>query len=301
MKSLSSGSVYAFNEENVQKVEGLSGLLDQFSKRLSLSYNGKSTMVCYRRAVRDVCLFHGCLPNGLDEDDLLDFLHHLKDKGLSAGKIRIDVAGLKFFYREVLRDESTASQLPSPRGRSSLPQILSRDELLDLFNATSNPKHRVILRLIYGSGLRKSELINLKITDLETQNGKCRLRINNGKGGKDRYTVLSKKVLKELREYFQSSRPKVYLFNGQKKGGQMSAGLLGHILNKTQLKSGIGKPLNLHVLRHCFASHALEDGMSIRTLQEILGHSSLQTTMIYLHVSDIPLQGAFSPLDNIKE
>ena len=300
-KTITQERVFTFKEGNISKIEGLSELLGRFSKRIDISYSGYSTVKTYRRSLRDLSLFHGCLPDGLEVDEILDYLHHLREQELSWAKIKLDVAALKYFYREVLHDELRASSLPYPKEEKSLPDILSRSELIRLFNAAGNPKHRVILRLIYGSGLRRSEVIHLRIEDIDTHNGKCRIRINKSKGAKDRYTVLSQKVLQELREYFKACRPKQYLFNGQKKGGAMSAGLLRHIITKAKKRSGINKPVNLHILRHCFASHALEDGMSLRMLQEILGHTSIQTTMIYLHVSDVPLKGAFSPLDNIEE
>lgn len=292
---------YGFKESEVVKIEGLGDLLDRFSKRIGISYSGNSTVKSYRRAVRDLSLFHGALPNDLEVDQILDYLHELRSQNLSWAKIKIDVAGLKFFYREMTRDPKKADHIPYPKEEKSLPKLLSRKELLQLFDGALNPKHRLILRLIYGSGLRRSELVNLRIEDIDTRDGKCRIRINKSKGAKDRYTVLSTKVLEEMRAYFVACRPKEYLFNGQKKGQPVSFGLLRHITLKAKERSGITKPVNLHILRHCFASHALEDGMSLRVLQEILGHSSIQTTMVYLHVSDVPLQGAFSPLDNIEE
>lgn len=298
---VSNQSVFTFKESNICKVEGLHELLIRFSKRIQISYSGFSTVKTYRRALRDISLFHGSLPDELELDQVLDYLHHLKENGLSWAKIKLDVAGLKYFYREMAHNEMLAAAIPYPKEEKSLPKILSREELVRLFNAAPNPKHRVILRLIYGSGLRRAELTNLRIADIETDNGKCRIRINKGKGAKDRYTVLSTKVLAELREYFLACRPKEYLFNGQRKGERMSFGLLRYILNEVKRRSGITKQVNLHTLRHCFASHALEDGMSLRTLQEVLGHTSIQTTMVYLHVSDVPLKGAFSPLDNIEE
>lgn len=154
-----------------------------------------------------------------------------------------------------------------------------------------------MLRLLYCSGLRRGEILRLTPHDLVTQDGKCQIRINQGKGDKDRYTVLSKKVLIELREYYLSYRPKKYLFNGRYKGSPMTAGGLRHALNAVVKRSGIKKEVNLHILRHCFASHALEEGMNLKTLQYLLGHSSVKTTMVYLHVSDVPLLKAFSPLD----
>lgn len=292
---------YGFKEAEVINIEGLTELLERFSKRISVSYTGRSTLKSYRRAVRDLSLFHSALPDDLEIDQILDYLHELRAQGLGWAKIKIDVAGLKFFYREMTRDTAKADHIPYPKEEKTLPKILSRKELLQLFDGALNPKHRLILRLMYSSGLRRAELVNLKIADIDTRDGKCRIKINKSKGAKDRYTVLSKKVLEEMRAYFLACRPKVYLFNGQKKGEPVSYGLLRHITLKAKERSGITKPVNLHILRHCFASHALEDGMSLRVLQEILGHSSLQTTMVYLHVSDVPLVGAFSPLDNIEE
>jgi integrase/recombinase XerD len=186
----------------------------------------------------------------METDQILDYLHALKDKGLSWSKIKLDVAALKYFYREMTDNEALASSIPYPKEEKSLPLVLSREELLRLFDAAPNPKHRLILRLVYGSGLRREELIRLRIKDIETFDGKCRIRINRGKGGKDRYTVLSHKLLPELRDYFKACRPKEYLFNGQKKGEPMSRELLRYIMEKTLKKSGIQKPVSLHTLRH---------------------------------------------------
>lgn len=297
---LAEGQPLAFKDANISKVAGLPALLSSFTKRVSISFSSKSTIGTYRRAVRDISLFWGCLPTEIESDQILDYLHFLKDKGLSWSKIKLDVAALKYFYRQMADDEPTASSIPYPKAEKSLPLILSRKELLRLFDAAQNPKHRVILRLLYGSGLRRSEIVNLRIKDVETHDGKCRLRINKGKGGKDRYTVLSRKILPELREYFLACRPKDYLFNGQGKGEPMSLELLRYIMQKALKKSGINKDASLHTLRHCFASHALEDGINIRSLQELLGHSSIETTMIYLHVSELPLKGTFSPLDTLE-
>jgi len=154
-----------------------------------------------------------------------------------------------------------------------------------------------MFRLLYSSGLRRGEILNLTPQDILTKDGKYRIRINCSKGSKDRYTVLSKKVLLELRQYYLSYHPKNYLFNGRFKGNPMTAAGLRHALNAAVKRAGINKEVNLHILRHCFASHALEEGMNLKTLQYLLGHSTVQTTMVYLHISEVPLVKAFSPLD----
>jgi integrase/recombinase XerD len=291
----------AFKDVNISQVAGLQELLSSFTKRVPISYASKSTTATYRRAVRDISLFWSCLPTQIEADQILDYLHFLKDKGLSWAKIKLDVAALKYFYRQMAHDEALASSIPYPKQEKSLPLVLSREELRRLFNATPNPKHRVILRLVYGSGLRRNELIHLRIQDIESQDGKCRIRINKSKGGKGRYTVLSQKLLPELKDYFRACRPKEYLFNGQKKGEPMSRELLRYIMQGALKKAGIKKAASLHTLRHSFSSHALEDGMNIKSLQQLLGHSCSQTTMIYLHVSEVPLKGTFSPLDSLEQ
>jgi integrase/recombinase XerD len=240
----------AFKDVNISQVAGLQELLSSFTKRVSISYASKSTTATYRRAVRDISLFWSCLPTEIETDQILDYLHFLKDKDLSWAKIKLDVAALKYFYRQMAHDEALASSIPYPKQEKSLPLVLSREELRRLFNAAPNPKHRVILRLVYGSGLRRNELIHLRIKDIETFDGKHRIRINKSKGGKDRYTVLSQKLLPELRDYFRACRPKEYLFNGQKKGEPMSRELLRYIMLEALKKSGIKKAVSLHTLRH---------------------------------------------------
>ena len=212
--------------------------------------------------------------------------------------IKLYVAGLRYYYQEVVGAIDMAKRIPYPKEKPSLPEVLSRQELQKIFDGCINNKHKVMFRLIYSAGLRRSELANLKISDIETHDGKYRIRINKGKGSKDRYTVLSKTILEELRIYFTSCKPKVYLFNGRIKGQPMSFAGIRHALIKAVERTDLSKRVNLHILRHCFASHALEDGLNIKTLQYLLGHQTIQTTLIYLHVSDVPLSKAFSPLDN---
>lgn len=290
-----------FKNANIPLVEGLSKEIDRLQKRIYISHLSESMGRTYCRSLRDLCLYTQTLPHDLELDEIIDYLLFLKEKGLSWAKIKLDVAALRYYFRELLDDEELASKIPYPKEEKSLPSILSREELIQLFNSCKNPKHRVILRLVYSAGLRRSELIHLKIEDIDSKDGKHRIRINKGKGNKDRYTVLSTKVLGELREYFIACKPKVYLFNGQRKGEPMSKGLLRHILNEAKKYSGIRKDFCLHSLRHSFATHCLEDGVPLTTLQALMGHSTIQTTMIYLHVSEIPLFKAFSPLDNIEE
>jgi site-specific recombinase XerD len=276
----------------------LTSLLKSLEKRMRIANRSEATIRNYCRSVRKLSAFHGCLPDQLEIDQVIDFLGYLQnDQGLHWRTLKLYVAGLRYYYQEMVLDTALAKQIPYPKEKPSLPKIISREELQQFFDGCQNYKHKVMFRLLYSSGLRRSELVNLRITDIETQDHQMRIRINNGKGGKDRYTVLSHTILPELRKYYQMCKPVEFLFNGRTKGEPMSFGGLRHALVCAIKRSGITKEVNLHTLRHCFASHALEDGLNIKTLQYLLGHQSIHTTLIYLHISTIPLSKAFSPLD----
>lgn len=272
--------------------------LQSLERRLRVSNRSEQTIRNYVRCVKALMEYHQQLPDELEIDHIIDFLNELQVEQERAWRtIKIYVAAFRWFYEHILQAKEFASLIPYPREKPSLPQILSREELARLFNNCTNKKHRAMFRLLYSSGLRRNELLYLKIEDIITSDGKLRIRINKGKGGKDRYTVLSELVLSELREYFKAYRPVTYLFNGREPGQRMSPAGLRHAITEAAKKAGITRNVNLHVLRHCFASHALEEGMNIKTLQYLMGHSSVHTTMIYLHVSEVPLEKAFSPLD----
>jgi site-specific recombinase XerD len=283
---------------NVQKNDILSITLPMIN-RMKVEEKSEQTIKSYVRAVERLVRFHDLIhPRDLDIDEVLDFLVSLKEKDqINWRTNKMYVAGLRYYWVHMLDDDEFADRIPYPKEQPSLPKILSRDELSRLFDSCNNAKHRIIFRLIYSSGLRRSELLNLKIHDIETSDGKCRIRIIKGKGKKDRYTVLSTAVLLELRSYFLAYKPKVYLFNGRKKGHRLSEGAIRHAIEDARKKSGITREVTMHVFRHCFATHALEHGMNIKRLQILMGHTSLQTTLIYLQVSEVPLVDDFSPLD----
>ena len=289
--------------ENVNgiSVKELGSLLEKMKKRLSVSNHSEQTIVNYLRSVEYLCKHTGKHPKDTEIDEIIDYLYQLQYHKFRAWRtIKIYVAGLRWYYSHMLEDEKLAFQIPYPKEEQDLPVVLSRRELYKLFSSCENIKHKLMLTMLYASGLRRNELLNLRIENIETNDGKFRIRINRSKGNKDRYTVLSEKLLPELRAYYTAFKPKDYLFNGRIKGKPMTASGLAHALKMANKKSG-AKKINLHILRHCFASHALEDGMNLRTLQDILGHASIKTTMIYLHVSEVPLFKGFSPFDNWED
>jgi len=216
--------------------------LINFKKRLRVANRSEQTIRNYVRGVQCLMDFHDCIPQDLEIDQVIDFLNDLQvEKERNWRTIKIYVAALRWYYQHMVDYVDLARHIPYPKEKPSLPKILSREELTLLFDSCLNIKHRVMFRLLYSSGLRRGEILRLTPTDLITKDGKCQIRVNKGKGDKDRYTVLSKKVLTELRQYYLSVRPKNYLFNGRYKGTPMSAEGLRHALDAAVKRAGIKK------------------------------------------------------------
>lgn len=194
------------------------------------------------------------------------------------------INALKFLYEKVLGKKYDKVDFTRPRKEHKLPNVLPKEDCISLINAPKNIKHRAILYVLYSSGVRISELINLKITDIDSKRGE--INVKQGKGRKDRKTKLSDKTLMLLRTYFIKERPSIYLFENPN-GGKYSPQSVRNIVKKAALKIGIQKPVTPHTLRHCFATHMLENGVSLRIIQDMLGHASSKTTEIYTHVSNV--------------
>ncbi|MCX6233248.1 MAG: tyrosine-type recombinase/integrase [Bacteroidetes bacterium] len=207
------------------------------------------------------------------------------------------INALKLFCREVTGQEVEVEQVERPRREYRLPNVLSRDEVKALLLAMKNIKHHAMLSLIYGCGLRRSELLNLKLVDVDSRRGL--LIIRQAKGKKDRIVPVSEKLISMLREYYKNYRPKVWLFEGVVRGQQYDERSLQQVLKKSLLLSGIKKPVTLHWLRHSYATHLHESGVDIRYIQELLGHRSSRTTEIYTHVSARSIQSIRSPFDDL--
>lgn len=205
------------------------------------------------------------------------------------------INAIKFYYEKVLGLEKLYFNIERPRQTNHLPKVLSKAEIHQILNHCANLKHRCILSLIYSAGLRRSELIQLKITDILSD--RLQIRVANAKGNKDRYSLLSEKLLKELRIYFKEYRPQYWLFEGNIAGKPYSATSIAKILTYACHKAGIKRRVTPHMLRHSFATHLLEQGVDLRYIQELLGHSSSKTTEIYTHVSNKNLSLIKNPLD----
>ena len=219
----------------------------------------------------------------LNEVDVRTYLQKLIQEGKSNSYVNMSVNSIKFYYEIVLGMPNRFYAIERPRKEKQLPEVLSKEEIIMVINNANNIKHKCIIGLLYSSGLRRSELLNLKITDIDSK--RMVVKINNAKGNKDRISILSPSILKDLQQYYKEYRPKTYLFEGQK-GGKYSAASVLKVVTSTAAKARINKKVTPHMLRHSFATHLLENGTDIRHIQLLLGHSSTKTTEIYTHVAN---------------
>ncbi|NQY31118.1 MAG: tyrosine-type recombinase/integrase [Flavobacteriaceae bacterium] len=235
--------------------------------------------------------------NELTENEIRQYLKELNDQSKSNSYIHQAINSIKFYFEIVLGMPNRFYEIERPRPQTTLPKVLSIEEVMALINNTNNYKHRCIVSLLYSAGLRRSELINLNLTDIDSD--RMLIHVKNAKGNKDRYTILSKTTLIDLRIYFKKWRPKKFLFEGPK-GNQYSPSSVLKIVNKAGEKANIKKRVTPHMLRHSFATHLLENNTDLRYIQSLLGHSSSTTTEIYTQVATKFLQVVQSPLDLIS-
>ncbi|HSD13973.1 MAG TPA: tyrosine-type recombinase/integrase [Flavobacterium sp.] len=220
----------------------------------------------------------------------------IDDLKLTENTLHSRINAVKFYYEKVLFQEKIFLEIPRPKKQSKLPKSLNMHEIRKILDATENLKHNTMLKLCYGMGLRLSEILNLKISNIDSKN--MRVHIERGKGKKDRFVNLPDSILDQLRTYYIEYKPKVYLFEGQF-GGQYSSRTVQQVFKKSLKKANINKKVGIHSLRHSFATHLLENGTDIRFIQELLGHNDIKTTFIYTHVSDKTIRKIISPLDNL--
>ncbi|MGE0931868.1 tyrosine-type recombinase/integrase [Peijinzhouia sedimentorum] len=226
-----------------------------------------------------------------------DYLHRVViGKGHSASSINQYISAFKIVQVDVLGNDWEDFKVKRPKRLKKLPVVLSFEEIERLINVNKNLKHKAIIMLAYSSGLRRNELLNLLPQDIDSE--RMQVRVQQGKGRKDRYTLLSEKTLKILRLYYQDERPKKYLFEPHYRRGQpLSETTLANIVKNKLKIAGIHKAVSFHTLRHTFATHLLEQGVNLRLIQQFMGHTSLKTTAMYLHLSKPNPSSVLSPLD----
>lgn len=271
-------------------------LRERMIRDMQLRRFAERTQESYLHGVRGIAKHYMRPPDQLTDRQVQDYLLYLlTERKLSWSTCNLAVSALRFFYGTTLERKSTCLSIPPRKTDQRLPEILSAQELTRLFATVHNPKHRTLLMTIYAAGLRVGEGVCLKLTDIDGD--RMTLRVVQGKGRKDRYTTLSPRLLQELREYWKRCRPSTWLFPSQFSGGPMSVDSAYKIYVTALSKAGIHKTGGIHSLRHAFATHMLEGGVDLRTLQVLLGHRSLMTTQRYLRVTQKNLGAPGRPMD----
>lgn len=276
-----------------------------FQQNVSLSGKSSSTVKNYGRYVAKMALHYGCLPTQLDTDQINDYLYFLqkKHKTLSDSYYKHTVYGLRYIFRMYgLKDKRI--ELPQIKREKKLPVVLSREEMKRLLKAPALLKHRILIGLLYGCGLRCFEARNVKLSDLDFD--RRMLHVRQGKGKKDRYVPLSEILINGLKNYISAENPEEWLFNGKPEGiaggdfdGRYSQRGVQWAVSQAKKSAGILKEINVHTLRHTYATHLLEEGLDIMTIKDLLGHECIDTTMVYLHVAQSGRVKPFSPLDRL--
>lgn len=284
--------IVELNHEQVKKINEFKDLLR--SRRYS-----DNTIKTYTEALRTFLKFyHNKAVNQINNDDVIQFNNkYILPNGFSTSFQNQVVNAIKLFFKKIENTNIDIALIHRPKREKKLPNVLSKEEIKSILEAPSNIKHKAMLSLIYACGLRRSELLNLKISDIDSK--RHLLIIKNGKGKKDRVVPISEKLINILREYYKAYRPKIWLFEGQKPSEQYSEKSLQSVLKQVLQKAKINKPATLHWLRHSYATHLLETGTDLRYIQELLGHKSSKTTEIYTHVTEKSLQKIKSPFDDL--
>lgn len=271
-------------------------LRTRFENYLILQRFSERTIESYVGAVYGLAKHTGKSPDQLTNEQIQAYLLYLiKDRKLSWKTCNVVFSGLNHFYKKFLKRKASDFWIPPRPRQRKLPEVLSREEAIAIIEAGKDIRHRSLLAMTYGSGLRVSEVTLLKIGHIESD--RMLVRVEQGKGRKDRYTLLSQKALDYLRLYYKAFLPESYLFFGRVKDVPMNITTAQRIYNRAKKTAGIQKGQGIHTLRHCFATHLLEQGVDIYHIKKFLGHSCIQTTMIYFHVQPERLLSVRSPFD----
>jgi integrase/recombinase XerD len=271
-------------------------LRDRMIRELQLRRYAAATQKAYLEAVRGLAKYFMIAPDQLTAQQVQDYLLYLMtERKLQWNTVNTIVSGLTFFFTQTLKRPDIALAIPARRTPRWLPEIYSAEELQRLFAAAPPGKPRALLMTTYGGGLRVSEVIRLQVTDIDSQ--RRMVRVARGKRDKDRYTLLSARLLDELRAYWKIDRPRPWLFPGRHPQRPLSDEAARALFSQAKAKAGIHKGGSIHILRHCFATHLLEAHVDLRTIQILMGHSSITSTAYYLHLTRKTLDQTQNPLD----
>jgi len=259
----------------------------------------QTTIEGYIHAVEDfACYFH-CSPDRLGPQHIREHQAYLfRQRKLAPSSVTQRLAALRFFFTKTLKRSWSVAETPYPKKVQHLPSVLSQEEVSQLINAAPNPFYRILLMTLYATGARRAEVAHLKVSDIDSQ--RMVVHIQGGKGRKDRDVMLSPILLEALREHWRGLKPKTWLFPGNRSHTAphpITSKVIWHACHQAALRAGLHKRVHPHTLRHCFATHLLEAGADLRTIQMLLGHHDLEETTVYLHLSRRHLSATVSPLD----
>ena len=263
----------------------------------------QTTVNAYLKIVESFAKYFDRPPDQLGPEEIRAYqVYLLKERKLGVRSVGHQTAALRFFFCKTLKRAYPIEEVPYPKAPRRLPTILTREEAVQLIDSASNLFHRAMLITLYSTGMRRAELCHLKVEDIDSK--RMLIRIRHGKGGRDRDVPLSPKVLETLREYWRWMKPKTYLFPGTISGSRadkpITAKVLWEACREAAQRAGITKAVRPHLLRHSFATHLVEGGADLPTVQALLGHADLKPTSIYLHLSERHLKAAGTPLDNME-
>lgn len=269
----------------------------QFIEKATLAQNSESLIENYSRCIAQVALEFNRTPHYISAEELNTYLYRLcVHEQRSEGYFKQAVYGLRYWFK-MFNIPEKALRMPPIKKKNTLPQVLSKQECKILFKAPRTLKHRFLLAFAYSAGLRMNELRLVKIADVDID--RKQIHVRQGKGKKDRYVVLSSFIADKLPHYLAHDKPKIYLFEGLTPGQPMGERSIQYVINEAIAKTEIKKDVSMHTLRHSFATHLLEDGIDLYSIQKLLGHSNIQTTIIYLHIAQVKPSLAHSPLDSL--
>jgi len=272
-------------------------LITKFLKILEVKRYSKSTQKTYIQAISQFLdYFSKKDPAELNHEDIFRYVEHkIKDKQISFSTQKGIIGAIKLFYKHIYNKNIKIDYIYPDRREHKLPKVLSAKDIKKVLGSIDNLKHRTLISTIYSSGMRISEVLNLKISDIDSK--RMMVRIENSKGNRDREVMLSENLLILLRQYYKAYKPKKYIFEGQG-GGKYTARSAEQVFKKALRNAKINKEASLHTLRHSYATHLIEQGIDIRIVQELLGHKNIKTTQIYTHITDIRKLKIKSPFDN---
>ena len=280
-----------------KNVVGFATSYTKFIERVTIDQSSKSMITNYGRSIAAIALHFNRVPHDISVDEINSYLYRMTvHEKQSISYFKQAVYGLRHWFR-LYGMEEKAIQMPSIKKEEKLPTVLSKKECKELFKIQPLFKHRFLLTFAYAGGLRMNELRLLKISDVDLDRKQIHIRL--GKGKKDRYVVLSNLLALKFNTYLNEVKPNVYLFEGLIPGAPMGERSIQYIISEALKKSTIKKQVSMHTLRHSFATHLMEDGIDIHSIQRLLGHSDIRTTMVYLHVAQVKPRLAHSPLDSL--